>query len=157
MPLMCIECYEPKYIKYRSGVYCKKCGGYLVEIDENFLQTIILLNKKGYMTSSCCGGHIRDKSIDEIYSYIQFEGHITLPHLPENYTKSDYNKEYYNRWQISTKIKSDNLVSLQKLLLQNAIKILDWTESLPILEEKDMNLEKIISVIENWKGENLNK
>jgi hypothetical protein len=34
---MCSDCFEIDYRKRRSRIYCKKCGGNLEEIDDNFI------------------------------------------------------------------------------------------------------------------------
>jgi hypothetical protein len=144
MPLMCVDCYEPRYIKYRSGVCCKKCGGYLVEIDENFLQAIILLNKKGYYTNYCCSSHCQKGGSFVCESYISFENGILPPYFPKNY-KTD--KELYPHvdWEkhncngnncIRYHFDDSDMIKLQKEILQNAINVLNWAESLPELEIK---------------------
>jgi hypothetical protein len=134
---MCEYCFEQRDIKRRSGTYCKTCGGYLVEIDENFIQSIILLNTKGYYTNYCCSGHPKNKDVHS--SYISFYDGLTLPYLPIEYK---YDKDLYPQVDFSDHTghgfciryefkNKENLVELQKEILSSAINVLEWAESLP--------------------------
>lgn len=40
------------------------------EVDEYIVETISLLNKKGYHTKYCCAGHVKDPRIYELYENI---------------------------------------------------------------------------------------
>ena len=53
---LCSVCWEKK---------CNHDKGYQREIDDSISDVIIILNKKGYNTTFCCGGHNRVP--DEIY------------------------------------------------------------------------------------------
>ena len=128
MTLMCEECFEQYNIKRRIGLYCKICGGYLVEIDENFIESIVLLNMKGYYTNYCCSGHPNPKLVPN--AYIQFEDNIILPYLPKDFL---YDKGYKNTIRISFP-ENEEMIKLQYNILQSAINILEWAESLPYIE-----------------------
>lgn len=44
---------------------CRHDKDNFVEIDDNIFDIIVMLNKKGYHTKYCCGGH--DRLLDEVY------------------------------------------------------------------------------------------
>lgn len=51
---------------------CKCCGysGTFIDIDSGMVEIIQELNKKGYMTTFCCEGHIKDEfNYDKAYVY----------------------------------------------------------------------------------------
>jgi len=135
MPLMCEDCFSQYNIKRRSGIFCKMCGGELVEIDENFIEAIILLNAKGYYTRFCCAGHPNPKDVHN--AYIAFDDGKSLPYLPKEY-KYDKdlrpNDNYENSWSKGYAIRihfcNDDLSKLQKEILESAINVLDWAISL---------------------------
>ncbi|XMB85858.1 hypothetical protein RJG79_10675 [Mycoplasmatota bacterium WC44] len=67
--LVCFDCNdvydkEKTYFnrEIRDWNQCPKtiCNGALEEIDELMIPTIIELNRKGYVTRSCCSGHLYD-------------------------------------------------------------------------------------------------
>ena len=134
---MCEDCFSQYNIKRRSGIYCKECGGELVEIDENFIEAIILLNKKGYYTRFCCAGHPNTKDVHQ--SYIMFEDGSLLPYLPKGYLYDKDRHTHIDRSEcddrgLSIRIEfeeRDDLFKLQKEILENAINVLDWAMSLP--------------------------
>lgn len=142
MTLMCEECFEQRNIKKRNGLFCKICGGCLVEVDENFIEPIIMLNKKGYYTKFCCSGHPNGN----IYAgaYISFEDGSILPYLPIGYmydkdifTNIDFSEHNNNGLTIRCEFgNKDNLIELQKEILLSAINILDWAKSLPDISEE---------------------
>lgn len=81
MALMCTGCFkqrefyeiklEPTYHPYHVGD-CDKCGGVVCEIDDLIVDTIIVLNKKGWTTKFCCSGHL-NKNNGFVGTYIFFE------------------------------------------------------------------------------------
>jgi hypothetical protein len=137
MPLMCEDCFSQYNIKHRSGLYCKECGGELVEIDENFIEAIILLNEKGYYTDFCCSGHPNAKDCHD--AYISFESDVILPYLPteylydkDRYSHIDFSELNIDHFAIRIEFEEQkNLVKLQKEILESAINVLDWAISLP--------------------------
>ena len=109
--------------------------GNLVEIDENLLESIILLNKKGYTTDYCCSGHI----FDACSAYISFFSQIILPSLPNGF---DYdwnihpviNKEKQlenGHYAIRKSLVENNNILKQKEILQAGLDVLDWAMNLP--------------------------
>ena len=81
MALMCTGCLkqrefyeiklEPKYHPYHVGD-CDKCGEVVCEIDDLIVDTIIVLNRKGWTTKYCCSGHL-NKDNGFVTTYIYFE------------------------------------------------------------------------------------
>ena len=70
---------------------CSHKEGYKVEIDDSIVDIIISLNKKGYSTLYCCGGH--DRVPDDIY--ISFNRwrcpSIEKFNINENWKYTEYN------------------------------------------------------------------
>jgi hypothetical protein len=136
MPLMCEDCFSQYNIKRRSGLCCKECSGELVEIDENFIEAIILLNKKRYYTDFCCSGHPNSKDCHD--AYISFKNDIILPYLPNGYMYDkdryfyiDFSKFDIDHFAIRIEFGETDLIKLQKEILESAINVLDWAISLP--------------------------
>ena len=88
MGIMCTSCFTPYEKKWHYNLTCKNCKSYgtMVEIDDNFLESIVILNKKGYTTDYCCSGHL----IKNSGTYIAFPLNIILPNLPNGF---QYSKE----------------------------------------------------------------
>lgn len=121
---------------YRFSKRCPYCGceSEPVIIDEFLAPTIILLNKKGYKTRTCCSGHICSSN-----GYIEFESHDLLDSVIE-FSKGKYNfyrfdgyDEFVIRWKITdyntSIIKSmDDLIGVSKLLYR-------WAKNLPDLKK----------------------
>ena len=88
---ICPKCYSTQikikgvpdsdYIKYAT---CKKCNfDFLVLtgdlIDKGILETIVILNKKGYSTKFSCAGHNGDLSDNDAYIFFEnFEQLVTV-------------------------------------------------------------------------------
>jgi hypothetical protein len=142
---MCTECFTPYDKKWHHNLVCKNCGSYgtLVEIDEIFLESIIILNKKGYKTNYCCSGHL----IKEGASYIAFPLNIILPFLPNDFIYSkvqdkalyphiDWDKRELdiNQYSIMKIVNTKDITARQKEILKSAINVLDWAIALPVYE-----------------------
>lgn len=77
--IMCLNCFES---------YCE-CDKIKVDIDREIFPTIRTLNKKGYYTEYCCGGHIEDllnpdHKIDEDEDYLG-----SIPYILFHYSVKD--------------------------------------------------------------------
>jgi hypothetical protein len=130
---LCLNCYKA----YRNNK-CKTCVNKAVEVDELLIPTITVLNKKGYKTKYCCSGHLTKKDNN---CYIFFEESVTLPYAPRGYTyENGYNlftakysgTEHYWKSNIIRKYFRGSIN--KSTLLYNAIKLLNWAESLPTLK-----------------------
>jgi len=130
MATMCENCYEVDTRKYKHGRICKRCGGLLVQIDEMLLDTISLLNKKGYKTKFCCSGHVYNHPLICPQTYICFECYVKLPSVPEEFQCTG---EYMNdRFCVRKDI--DDLQPSYKIhedILKNNLKLLEWATELP--------------------------
>jgi hypothetical protein len=70
---ICVQCWEEN---------CN-CNNKKIElIDDNLIDILKNLNKKGYKTKFSCGGHINRKYV---YIYILFCKNYSFPVLPEGY------------------------------------------------------------------------
>ena len=52
----------PRCLEELHDCVCDHYPFYLIQIDRKMLPIIRTLNQKGYVTSSCCAGHVRSKS-----------------------------------------------------------------------------------------------
>lgn len=129
--------------EYGSGSRCPSidCRGYntVVEVDDIILPVILELNKKGYITTFCCGGHHYE---DNANTYISFD----LNTIPKTHPKDFIveNEKYYilNKWNwIGNQMcfrkwyKDIPKENLHKELLQTSIDLLDWIKELPYFKE----------------------
>ena len=142
---ICLNCHEVydnnlKFDHTSEYNFCPKsnCDGDLIEIDELFIPVIIELNKKGYITKSCCSSHTYKSYMN---SYISFYEDIELPSLPKGYK---YDKDMYphDNWDkvgrngmdciriVFDKGNKDN-IELSREIYENAINVLDWVKGLP--------------------------
>lgn len=65
----------------------------IFEVDEDIANTISILNKKGYKTSYCCSGHIKDPRLYEKY-YISNDNDWGSD-IPNSYIIDKTNDGYY--------------------------------------------------------------
>lgn len=91
---LCLNCYEKK-----PDCKCKK--GTFVSIDKNIIEIISLLNKKGYETQYCCGGHITKESVKEkkpfeIYISFNKDYNFNIEELGEGWIYKRGTLRYYN-------------------------------------------------------------
>lgn len=89
------------------------------EVDDLIAPTIVLLHKKGYITSACCSGHT-----DKGYSiaYIQFGfGEITPEYLPSGWYWTENGQQMEYKYEPLT----------QPLIESVMVALTSWAESLP--------------------------
>ncbi|MGO0862285.1 hypothetical protein, partial [Clostridioides difficile] len=105
---------------------------FLIELDESIADIIIELNRKGYKTSNCCGGHINNDGETNCYISFYKSHNFTLP--KNYYYESSYNvircKFYGNKFE------------LKKQLNQNVEILRKWVDRLQTYNEV---IEKIKS------------
>lgn len=150
----CFKIYKlSTYVKTKDGyktvadeiLPCPKigCSGELYECDEMLAPIISVLNKKGYTTFYSCSGHIKpdycvtyNPKYKKVYknhpieSYISFENGTELSSIPKGYK---YDKVYTDDDYVTIR-KTFGLRKRPKTLLReimnNALDVLDWAESL---------------------------
>jgi hypothetical protein len=117
------------------SMYCTNCEseGNVFEVDENIIDSIALLNKKGYTTRYSCGGHEYE---DDSAGYIQFESSMKnkeiFTTLPESWILEDLTnkKDIYKSYIIRQKDKLSKHFTNEQLLKVNN-ELYDWVVSLP--------------------------
>jgi hypothetical protein len=134
MALMCTGCYKQtdyyfialneKYHAYTVG-NCKKCGENVAEVDDMIIDTIILLNKKGYKTKFCCSGHLNENHFG---TYIMFINRPDI--LPEGFYPTDMECMHLH----STR-NPKGYEGFKKLLEIN-LNLYKWANELPDLSEE---------------------
>lgn len=123
----------------------------VIELDASVAESVRILNKKGYVTYSCCGGHISPESLISglpIISHINFMGYslpknINLPNgfikngkyqiitiervvIPKNKYKKSKNKKY-----CGIELTDKELMNEYNNLANVWIDLMDWAKSLP--------------------------
>ena len=104
---VCVNCWHKEQ-------YCKCDKKRLESIDYNMISILSILNKKGYKTKYCCGGH-SEKSF--IYIYINFQGDYNFLMLPEGFI---FKKRvlYYRNKKLKTKIEKQKEINLKIKILK---------------------------------------
>lgn len=117
--LLCIKC-------LKTNCDCDK--RFQEEIDNNMLDIIVALNKKGYRTSFCCGGH-EDSSVLDLNIVFQKNYNLSLPEGFKNeVTRWDMQRISY----LDTKFSK---VKDRRQVIDTKVAVLrEWAEGLPILE-----------------------
>ena len=86
---VCPICWEREEEKKE----CKHDKDSFVEIDDNISDIIVMLNKKGYHTRYCCGGH--DRLLDEVYiMFSKWDSHDII-------NKLDVKKDIGLYWKLT--------------------------------------------------------
>jgi hypothetical protein len=146
MSLMCDTCYRINdKRKYKSWLKCKdkNCSGYMIEVDELFLPSISLLNKKGYRTAYCCSAHIWENDICD--PYISFDSYIKFPNLPKGF---DYDKNIWPDVKWDNHNEGDKCIrkiidvtiseeDKHEQLLITSLDLLNWVKQLPYIQENN--------------------
>ena len=137
--LACIKCSEEiSLIDYISDIsegfesLCNNCNSEIVELDDSIAYTIIELNKKGYKTKYCCGGHVTNaenfgNGRIPVCIYIMFERDVKIPYVPVGCIRKSDNI-------LSVIIKDEDMKSIpsQLLLIANKkINLYNWGKELP--------------------------
>ena len=125
----CLECFNlfNRYTDLLPDSPCPilHCCGQVVEIDDNILQTIIQLNQKGYPTAFCCAGHTWGND-----PYIVFEDSVYINAFP-NLPKAFKSEIIHNgALRIYKSIPSSSVIGTQKLLMDAAIDLMEWSDRL---------------------------
>ena len=147
----CLNVFDGDYIKsylmlngINSNLFCpiRGCIGLLVEIDENIIETILILNKKGYRTLESCSGHLKGLGSSV---YILFDDRYVFDTLPNGFS-IDYAYYSENDMLIGKSINGD--ISDRQMEIWNTSKdLLEWAEALPVAvidnEIKEKEAEKV--------------
>jgi hypothetical protein len=124
------------------------CGGKVVDIDDNILQTIIQLNEKGYPTAFCCTGHTWGNE-----PYIVFDDSVNINAFP-NLPKA-FNSEITpnGALRIYKSIPANSSIDTQKLLMEAAIDLIEWSDrlkqSILLMVDFELNDKATLSEIKN--------
>ena len=124
--------------------HCNICGWEMSEIDEGMFEIIILLNKKGYRTITCCSGHDYEDNSDGYILFNNAEHYLkifdTLPdtwylNKPSTGTNAvdKCTKYLMPEYDIRQKNKLGNHFTKGQLKKVNN-DLLNWVKSLPNLE-----------------------
>lgn len=142
---VCNDCYTvfDDYINYKSCCFddelcpIRSCNGKIIDIDENFIESYKLLNKKGYVTMFCCSAHSFDSLPNTYIVFNNEDESLEFPNLPKGFIAEDgelgdektkcITLRKYHKRNISS-------VKLQKEIWETAQDILKWVEKLECLE-----------------------
>lgn len=129
---------EPVTVSSTADIRCELCDSYqhkMIQVDGNIIFYIKLLNKKGYFTSCCCGGHENRSN-----AFIGFKAGIVLPNLPDGWYNDDG-----NTYTIYTEMPSCNDERVNSKMAKHVIIRTDrpindksfsnWCDKLPAINE----------------------
>ena len=112
-----------------------RCGSYKVEIDYYIYPAIYELNRKGYITTGCCSGHVENGYTS---IYIKFAEEIEEDISSEYFEYESYNYRGFHERRNCIRLKSEIVKKFQKKrtnklkLIQEVNKDLyRWAKSLP--------------------------
>lgn len=116
---VCVNCWHKEQ-------YCKCDKKRIESIDYNIISVLSALNKKGYKTKYCCGGHT-EKSF--IYIYINFQDDYNFLILPEGFI---FKKRvlYYRNKKLKTKIEKQKEINLKIKILKKWVQEIDINKPL---------------------------
>ncbi len=136
---LCPKCYEVFALDSYPGEICPRlgCGGFFVfGVDEAMLETIIILNKKGYKTKCCCSGHVHRLSNIYIAFHPECEDRL-INNLPEGFKFVPSSEHQDNdKFDFSFTIQDDiPYCERMKLFSDKNIELYNWACSLPVFLE----------------------
>jgi hypothetical protein len=114
------------------------CGGEVVDIDDDILETIQLLNEKGYQTNYCCAGHTWGGE-----PYIVFSPNVhekTFLSLPIDFTAVTASG---GRIKIFKNIYADSDIDRLRLLNEASLDLLKWASTIPIPKSMTVQFEQL--------------
>lgn len=119
---VCPHCFRPL-----NDCRCEQYPYFLVQVDKTILPIVKLLNQKGYITASCCGGHANTSHCRSIYVAFDNEHEFTLE-FPKGfrYSRSARTLTAY----FDQNINQDEFLAFQKKHLEE---LRQWAERLPTL------------------------
>jgi len=101
------------------------CGGEVVDLDDNILDSIRLLNKKGYATEYSCAGHIWGGDPYIVFSYdIHEETFLSFP-------KDFISEVFGGSLKIFKNICAESDIDRLRLLNEASLDLLDWAYNIP--------------------------
>lgn len=124
----------------------KECNHDFVEIDDMLIETILILNRKGYKTKACCQGHIYEGCN---LGYISFKLPIFIKYKnPEfTYVESSYScvleaKSIDELPKTSDILfnnitKQDNVIMLYNSIYKFCSSVLKWAYELPEFDKEE--------------------
>lgn len=117
--------------EYPIGMYDSE----VVDLDENLALTAMILNDKGYCTTSCCSGHFCDYRSP----FIRFAGEICFDTLPEGFSLKHRVCDDETVTTLEMEHRPDGLtpVEAQLRLWSIAADLLRWAVDLPELVEEE--------------------
>ena len=124
----------------KSGSTCPilHCYGDVIEVDDNILDTITQLHKKGYYPTYYCAGHTWKNSPNILFDNIVYPG--AFPYLPKAFNSTIL---YDFTLRIFKTIPPCSLVDKQKALMEASVDLMVWSESLPPTVELEADFELI--------------
>ncbi len=132
MAYVCMSCYEV-YNNFATkanydGDRCPKmnCCGLIAEIDDDLVEVIIELNKRGYITKMCCQGHPRDLYINTFIAFYDEESFPTQ--TPKGFKRGTEHGEF-----VFTKLysKKHTYFELQNMIFAAITELMAWVQELP--------------------------
>ena len=129
------------------------------EIDDMIALTVQLLNRKGYLTTHCCSGHMFPDlaSINNLYEdsynddcYISFVEGISLPKLPPEFYISSISFSTDDKFAFPNKhltickdYDTDDARETMRCIFETMEQLYEWVLTLPEFSHKD---EKLINI-----------
>ena len=107
--------------------------GNIIELDNDCINSILLLNAKGYYTTDCCSGHTKAKRNNtKFYPYIGFDENHLPPNFPSFIDKIGTYGDNLDKKAIYFSLPTNPKEEDIKLLWE---RIFQWVYSLPYNKE----------------------